>query len=241
MPVANGGRRFGPRSASRDILGGSAGNLVEWYDWYAYSVADDLFRAGFLSEGGRDRATAQRRRDLRRRLPDAADRRLDDGRLFRPPWAQVWANLSVALMAGGSLMIACRADLCDGRLGRAGGPGARANVAGAVGRRRIWRQRDLSVRNGDAQSPRVLGELPVHHADRRPACSRWRVVVLLQASMSDAEMQEWGWRVAFGIGAVLAFGVYVLRARLTRNGIVRQAGRGSGQVVDHQPVARSSA
>ena len=27
-----------PRHRLRSILGGSAGNLVEWYDWYAYSA-----------------------------------------------------------------------------------------------------------------------------------------------------------------------------------------------------------
>ncbi len=53
---------------------------------------DDLFRAGILPQGGPDRAAAERGGDLRRRLPDAADRRLADGHLFRPPRAQVRAG-----------------------------------------------------------------------------------------------------------------------------------------------------
>ena len=30
------------RSRLKAIIGGSAGNLVEWYDWYAYSVLSIL-------------------------------------------------------------------------------------------------------------------------------------------------------------------------------------------------------
>jgi MHS family alpha-ketoglutarate permease-like MFS transporter len=40
------------------------------------------------------------------------------------------------------------------------------------------------------------------------------VVVLLQSAMPEAELQGWGWRVAFGIGALLAIAVYILRTRL---------------------------
>jgi MHS family alpha-ketoglutarate permease-like MFS transporter len=40
------------------------------------------------------------------------------------------------------------------------------------------------------------------------------VVVVLQATMSEAHLQEWGWRVAFGVGALLAIGVYILRTRI---------------------------
>ena len=30
------------------IIGGSAGNLVEWYDWYAYSVLTIYFAPSFF-------------------------------------------------------------------------------------------------------------------------------------------------------------------------------------------------
>jgi len=60
------------------------------------------------------------------------------------------------------------------------------------------------------------------------------VVVLLQTIMPDSEIQEWGWRVAFGIGAILAFGVYFLRARLTETeSFVRQgADRARSSIID---------
>jgi MHS family alpha-ketoglutarate permease-like MFS transporter len=60
------------------------------------------------------------------------------------------------------------------------------------------------------------------------------VVVLLQGVMSDSELQEWGWRIAFGVGALLAFGVYFLRARLTETeSFVRQgADRARSSMID---------
>ena len=33
------------------ILGGSAGNLVEWYDWFAYSSTSLYFAAHFFPKG----------------------------------------------------------------------------------------------------------------------------------------------------------------------------------------------
>lgn len=35
----------------RAIIGGSAGNLVEWYDWYAYSALSLYFSASFFPKG----------------------------------------------------------------------------------------------------------------------------------------------------------------------------------------------
>jgi MHS family alpha-ketoglutarate permease-like MFS transporter len=43
-------------SRVRAILGGSAGNLVEWYDWYAYSATALYFAPVFFPKGD---ATAQ--------------------------------------------------------------------------------------------------------------------------------------------------------------------------------------
>ena len=37
----------------RNILGGSAGNLVEWYDWFAYSAFALYFAPPFFPKGDR--------------------------------------------------------------------------------------------------------------------------------------------------------------------------------------------
>ena len=45
-----------PASRLRSIFGGSVGNLVEWYDWYAYSTFALYFARAFFPKDG---ATAQ--------------------------------------------------------------------------------------------------------------------------------------------------------------------------------------
>jgi MHS family alpha-ketoglutarate permease-like MFS transporter len=60
------------------------------------------------------------------------------------------------------------------------------------------------------------------------------VVVLLQATMSEAQLEEWGWRVAFGVGSVLALAVYVMRRRLaeTQSFIVQSTDRPKSSMVN---------
>src|SRR5688500_12893004 len=90
----------------RSIVGGSAGNLIEWYDWYVYSFFTLYFAPSFFPEGDR---TAQL-------LSAAAVFAV--GFLMRPIGAWLMGiysdrkgrkaglTLSVTLMCGGSLMIA---------------------------------------------------------------------------------------------------------------------------------------
>ena len=40
-----------PAQRLRSILGGSAGNLVEWYDWYAYAAFSLYFAKAFFPKG----------------------------------------------------------------------------------------------------------------------------------------------------------------------------------------------
>jgi MHS family alpha-ketoglutarate permease-like MFS transporter len=40
------------------------------------------------------------------------------------------------------------------------------------------------------------------------------MVLLLQAVLSETELQAWGWRIPFAVGSLLALGVYLLRRRL---------------------------
>src|SRR3954469_16634029 len=42
----------------RSILGGSAGNLVEWYDWYAYAAFTAYFAPHFFPTGAAQQANA---------------------------------------------------------------------------------------------------------------------------------------------------------------------------------------
>src|SRR5689334_4234302 len=90
----------------RSVIGGSLGNLVEWYDWYAYSAFSVYFANHFFPAGNR---TAQL-------LSTAAIFAV--GFLMRPIGAWIMGAyadnhgrkaglaLSVAMMGGGSLLIA---------------------------------------------------------------------------------------------------------------------------------------
>ncbi|HET6943489.1 MAG TPA: MFS transporter [Sphingomicrobium sp.] len=217
----------------KDILGGSAGNLVEWYDWYAYSALTIYFAPVFFPK---EDATAQL-------LSAAAIFAV--GFLMRPIGAWMMGiysdrhgrksglTLSVALMAGGSLMIAAAPTY---------------STAGWIAPTVLVLARmlqGLSVGGEYGASATYLSEKAMRN--RRAFWASFQyitliggqllalaVVVLLQSIMPDSEVQEWGWRVAFGIGAILAFGVYFLRARLTETeSFVRQGSdRARSSIID---------
>ena len=136
-----------------------------------------VFRAGVLSEQRPGGAAAQRRRAVRRHLPDAAARRLAV-RLYRRPLRPA----AVADAVGGLHVLRLAdhrgdADLRLDRLRRAGDPGAGPRHRGLEPRRRIRRQRDLSERSRRRQPSRLLFELSIRHPDRRPAHRDHRTVV----------------------------------------------------------------
>ncbi len=91
----------------KSILGGSAGNLVEWYDWYVYAAFTLYFASQFFPDGN----------NTVKLLQAAAVFAL--GFLMRPIGAWIMGiyadrkgrkaglTLSVSLMCVGSLLIAC--------------------------------------------------------------------------------------------------------------------------------------
>jgi len=216
-----------------DILGGSAGNLVEWYDWYAYSVLTIYFAPVFFPK---EDATAQL-------LSAAAIFAV--GFLMRPigAWMMgIYSDrngrksgliLSMALMAGGSLMIAVAPTYATA--------GWIAPMVLVLARM----LQGLSVGGEYGASATYLSEKAMRN--RRAFWASFQyitliggqllalaVVVLLQTVMPDSEVQQWGWRIAFGIGALLAVAVYFLRARLTETeSFVRQgADRARSSMID---------
>jgi len=201
------------RSRLKNIIGGSAGNLVEWFDWYVYSAFALYFAPVFFPKGD---ATAQL-------LNTAAIFAV--GFVMRPigAWAMgVYADqrgrkaglmLSVSLMCVGSLLIAVA-------------PGyARAGMlspAILVTARII---QGLSLGGEYGSSATYLSEMA--NRERRGFWSSFQYVtiiggqltalallVVLQATIGEVAMQAWGWRVGFAAGAVLAIVVYFIRRRL---------------------------
>ncbi|QNA84552.1 MFS transporter [Sphingomonas sp. So64.6b] len=198
----------------KSIIGGSAGNLVEWYDWYAYTAMSIYFAATFFPKGDQ---TAQF-------LNTAAVFAV--GFLMRPIGAWIMGRyadnhgrkaglaLSVGLMCAGSLMIALT-------------PGYATIGVAAPAILVIARMiQGLSVGGEYGASATYLSEMATR--DRRGFWSSFQYVTLiggqltalgvtliLQALLSEAAMEAWGWRVAFFLGAALALGVYILRRRLS--------------------------
>lgn len=197
----------------KSIVGGSAGNLVEWYDWYAYTSLSLYFAASFFPKGDK---TAQL-------LATAAIFAV--GFLMRPVGAWLMGvygdrhgrkaglALSVALMAAGSLMIACAPTY------------ASAGVAAPIWLTIARMVQGLSVGGEYGTSATYLSEMATR--ERRGFWSSFQyvtliggqllslaVLLLLQAVLSEAQLDAWGWRIPFVIGALLAVAVYVLRRRL---------------------------
>lgn len=195
------------------IVGGSAGNLVEWYDWYSYTAFSLYFAASFFPKGD---TTAQL-------LATAAIFAV--GFLMRPvgAWAMgVYGDrhgrkaglaISVALMAAGSLIIAFAPTY------------AQAGVAAPLILLLARMLQGLSVGGEYGTSATYLSEMATSR--RRGFWSSFQyvtliggqllslaVLLILQAVMSEAALTAWGWRIPFVIGAVLALVVYLLRRRL---------------------------
>ena len=197
----------------RAIIGGSAGNLVEWYDWYAYTSLSLYFAASFFPKGD---ATAQL-------LGTSAVFAV--GFFMRPIGAYVMGRyadshgrkaglaVSVGLMCAGSLMIAFVPSYAS--------IGLAAPIILLLARM----IQGLSVGGEYGASATYLSEMATRQ--HRGFWSSFQYVTLiggqltslgvtliLQAWLSKAQMESFGWRIAFLLGAVLALGVYLLRRRL---------------------------
>jgi MFS transporter, MHS family, alpha-ketoglutarate permease len=198
----------------RSIVAGSAGNLVEWYDWFAYATFSIYFAPLFFPKG-----------DLTAQLLNTAAI-FAAGFLMRPIGAWVMGiygdkhgrkaglTLSVSMMAAGSLMIAFAPTY------------AQAGVAAPVLLVVARMTQGLSVGGEYGSSATYLSEMAP--ADRRGFWSSFQYATLsggqllaiitaliLQATLSEAQLGAWGWRIPFVIGAVLAVLVFLLRRTMT--------------------------
>ena len=201
------------RRRLRNIVGGSAGNLVEWFDWYVYSAFALYFAPSFLPKG-----------DLTAQLLQTAAI-FAVGFIVRPigAWAMgVYADhngrkagltLSVSLMCVGSLMIAFAPTY------------AQAGILSPAVLLLARIVQGLSVGGEYGSSATYLSE--VAGRDRRGFWSSFQYVTLiagqllalgllvgLQIWLGEDALESWGWRIAFGIGAALAVVVFFIRRRI---------------------------
>lgn len=197
-----------------NIVGGSAGNLVEWFDWYVYAAFALYFAPSFFPKGDQ---TAQL-------MSTAAVFAV--GFVMRPIGAWVMGiyadrrgrkaglSLSVSLMCLGSLAIAVSPTYAQAGL---------LSPAILVVARMV---QGLSLGGEYGSSATYLSEMA--GAERRGFWSSFQYVtliagqlvalallLLLQSILGEAALEAWGWRIAFAVGAVLAVVVFIIRRRLT--------------------------
>ncbi|HEY0599974.1 MFS transporter [Brevundimonas sp.] len=202
-----------PARRLRNIIGGSAGNLVEWFDWFAYAAFTVYFAPVFFPSGD---STAEL-------LKAAAVFAV--GFLMRPVGAWVMGvyadrrgrkaglTLSVSLMCAGALIIAVT-------------PGyATIGIAAPALLLLARMMQGLSVGGEYGSSATYLSEMAT--AKHRGFWSSFQYVtlisgqllallllILLQNTLSEGALESWGWRIPFFVGAALAVIVFWLRRRL---------------------------
>ncbi|MER7758126.1 MFS transporter [Streptomyces sp. NPDC097619] len=195
------------------MIGGSVGNLVEWYDWFVYASFATYFAASFFPHG------------------DPTSQLLNTAGIFavgffmRPlgGWLlggyadrrgrKAALTLSVTLMSASALLIACAPTY------------ATAGYAGAGVLLLARLLQGLSVGGEYAASATYLTEASA--PGRRGFVASFQYVsmtlgqllglglqILLQHTMGAAALHSYGWRIPFVIGAVGAAVVFWLRRNL---------------------------
>ena len=156
------------RKAVSNILKGSAGNLVEWYDLYVYTVFAAYFQSHFFNSKDELQAGLEAMAVFSTSFLMRPIGAWFFGRYADRKGRKAALTLSVTMMSAGSFAIAHPADhAADRRLGTAPADPRPADP-GLLRRRRIRHQRHVHVRGRHLQAPRILLQLPVRHPDRRP-------------------------------------------------------------------------
>ena len=222
----------GERRVVGNVIRGSIGNLIEWYDWYAYTAFSIYFASTFFPKGDQ---TAQ--------LLDTAGV-FAVGFLMRPIGGYLLGRfadqfgrrsalvLTVTMMAAGSLLIAVTPGYSS--------IGIAAPIILVLARL----LHGLSVGGEYATSATYLSE--VASSGKRGFYSSFQYVTLtsgqlialalqivLQQVLTKEELSSWGWRIAFAVGAVSAVVVMYLRRTMDESAsykaeVKRAAGEGAG-------------
>lgn len=214
MTAANVVKDISTKDRIKAIVGGSVGNLVEWYDWYAYAAFAIYFSGSFFPHGNQ---TAQ--------LLNIAGI-FAVGFLMRPIGGWLFGRVadrigrkkamtvSVLLMSFGSLLIALTPTY---------------ETVGIFAPAMLLLARllqGLSVGGEYGVSATYLSEMATK--DRRGFYSSFQYVTLIGGQLTalgiqlvlqklfltEAQLHEWGWRIPFIIGAALSVIALYLRSNL---------------------------
>ena len=211
------------------IVGGSSGNLVEWYDFYVYSFTALYFASEFFPAG-----------DQTTQLLNAAGV-FAAGFLMRPigSWffgciadkrgRRTSMMIAVIMMCAGSLMVAVLPTY------------ATVGIAAPALLLLARLLQGLSVGGEYGTSATYMSEVALHRHRGFFASFQYvtliggqllavLVLVIMQQFLTNAELKSWGWRIPFAIGAVAAVIAFFLRrslAETTSADVRRKEGAGT--------------
>jgi metabolite-proton symporter len=206
------------------IVGASSGNLVEWFDFYIYAFTAIYFAPAFFPKGNQ---TVQ--------LMNTAGI-FAAGFLMRPIGGWLFGRIadrygrrtammiSVLMMCGGSLMVACLPTYDS--IGTAAP--ALLLLARLI--------QGLSVGGEYGTSATYMSEVALK--GRRGFFASFQyvtliggqllavlVLVVLQQLLTPQELRQWGWRIPFVIGAIAALVALYLRRSLHETSTAETRGR----------------
>jgi MHS family alpha-ketoglutarate permease-like MFS transporter len=210
------------------ILGGASGNLVEWYDWFAYTSFSIYFASQFFPAGDN---TAQLFKAAVLNVVSFGARPLGAWAMghFADKYGRRTALVvSVLMMCVGALIIALSPTYAQIGL---------AAPAVLVAARVL---QGLSVGGQYGASATYMSEMATRK--RRGFWSSFQyvtliggqllalvVLIVLQKTLSEPQLKEWGWRVAFFIGAGLAVVVFFVQWSLQESHSFKNA-KAAGEV-----------
>ena len=198
------------RSVVGNILRGSAGNMVEWYDFYSFTVFASYFGHVFFASGSEDKDTLGVLGVFAASFIMRPVGSWFFGRYADRNGRRAALTFSVILMAGGSLLIAVSPGVAQIGVG--------ATVVLFLARL----LQGFSVGGEYGTSATYMSEMATRN--KRGFFSSFQYVtlvsgqvlalvvqIILQAVLSQEALREWGWRIPFIIGALAAVTVMWIR------------------------------
>lgn len=203
--------RISTRSRLKSIVRGSIGNLIEWYDWYVYAAFSIYFAKAFFPQG-----------DLTAQLLNTSAI-FAVGFFMRPVGG--WLMGTYADRRGrkkaliGSVLIMCVGSLIIAVTPSYDSIGIAAPILLVFARL----LQGLSVGGEYASSATYLSEMATPH--HRGFYSSFQYVTLIAGQLfallilillqhwflTEAQLESWGWRIPFVIGALLSLVALQLR------------------------------
>ncbi|MGW6400498.1 MFS transporter [Streptomyces sp. NPDC055134] len=215
------------REQWKKILVGSAGNMVEWFDWFVYASFATYFAGAFFPDGN---PTAQLMNTAGIFAVGFFMRPVGGwllGRVGDRKGRKAALTLTVTLMSASAVLIAIAPTY------------AVAGYGGAVVLLIARLLQGLSVGGEYAASATYLTE--ASDPSRRGFASSFQYVsmtagqivglglqIVLQRTLSDDALHSWGWRIPFIIGALGAAIIFYLRRNMLESDVYEESADDAG-------------